>query len=303
MDKKIIFHHDDLISDDGIIVNTGVHNDDLISDDGINVNIDVNNNETIKENEQDKKIKSLLYSSKVTCPVCDNVFDAATVKSSAYRSTKKDSDFFIRYSLINPYFYDVWVCDSCGYAAMKSDFNTLRKIEIDQVYKRITPKWRGRTYPEIYDVHIAIERYKLSLLNYVVINASSSKKAINCLKLAWMYRLLETDSAKEMELKYLNQALEGLSKAYYVEDFPLYGMDKYSIMYLIGELSRRTGHAEDSLIWFSSVITTPTVKESLKRLARDMKDLIKVTDPIDTKVPDESKKTKKSGFISKLFKR
>ena len=139
----------------------------------------------------------------------------------------------------------------------------------------ITPKWHGRLYPEIYDVNIAIERYKLSLLSYVIINAKSSKKAINCIKLAWMYRLLETEGAKEMELKYLNQALEGLSDAYYVEEFPLYGMDKYSIMYLIGELNRRTCHAENSLIWFNSVITTPNVKESLKKLARDMKYLIK----------------------------
>jgi len=180
---------------------------------------------------------------------------------------------------------DVWVCNSCGYAAMKTDFYNLRNIEIEQIQKLITPKWHGRLYPEIYDVNIAIERYKLSLLSYVIINAKSSKKAINCIKLAWMYRLLETEGAKEMELKYLNQALEGLSDAYYVEEFPLYGMDKYSIMYLIGELNRRTCHAENSLIWFNSVITTPNVKESLKKLARDMKYLIK---------EDEATKTKSS---------
>ena len=57
---------------------------------------------------------------------------------------KKDSDFFIRYSLINPYFYDVWVCNSCGYAAMKADFDTIRSLEIEQVQKSITPKWHGR---------------------------------------------------------------------------------------------------------------------------------------------------------------
>ena len=130
-------------------------------------------------------------------------------------------------------------------------------------------------YPEVYDVHIAIERYKLSLLNYVIINSKSSKKAINCMKLAWMYRLLDTEDAKEMELIFLKQALEGLSDAYYSEAFPIYGMDKYSVMYLIGELNRRIGNTENSLVWFSNVITTPNVKQNLKELARDMKDLIK----------------------------
>jgi len=273
--------------------------------------------DNVKEEKKENSEIALLYIKKVTCPVCAHTFDASVVKSSAYRITKKDSDFFIKYSLINPYFYDVWVCNSCGYAAMKTDFNSLRIAEIDQVKKSISPKWRARTYPDIYDVNIAIERYKLSLLNYVVINAKSSKKAINCLKLAWMYRLMNTPEAVEIELKFLNQALVGLNDAYYSEPFPLCGMDKYSVMYLIGELNRRTGHPADSLIWFSNVITTPNVKQSLKELARDMKDLIKAEDKkveITLLAASESanksstentivqENVKKAGLFSKFFK-
>jgi len=269
--------------------------------------------ESIKEKKEESKEKSLLYNKEVTCPVCGHVFNATTVKSSAYRMVKKDSDFFIRYSSINPYFYDVWLCNSCGYSAMKTDFHTIRSIEINQVQKSITPKWHGRMYPEIYDVHIAIERYKLSLLNYVITNAKSSKKAINCLKLAWMYRLIDTDDSKEMELIFLKQALEGLSDAYYTESFPIYGMDKYNAMYLIGELNRRIGHTEDSLVWFSNLITTPNVKQNLKELARDMKVLIKeeeaallvYTDNLNKSSTEnfEAEETaKKTSFFSKIFK-
>ena len=266
-----------------------------------------------KEKEEEKQEKSLLYSKEVTCPVCARVFKANTVKSSAYRMIKKDSDFFIRYSLINPYFYDVWVCNSCGYAAMKTDFYNIRSLEIEKVQTSITPKWKGRMYPEVYDVHVAIERYKLSLLNYVIINSKSSKKAINCIKLAWMYRLLETEGSSDMELLFLTQALEGLSDAYYAEAFPIYGMDKYSAMYLIGELNRRIGNTENSLVWFSNVITTPNVSKNLKELARDMKDLIKeeeaallaATDNLNkssTENFEAIEKIKKSGFFSKMFK-
>jgi len=269
--------------------------------------------ETVKEKKEEKQEKSPVYSKEVTCPVCNHVFKATAVKSSAYRMIKKDSDFFIRYSQINPYFYDVWVCNSCGYSAMKSDFHTLRSIEIEQVQKSISPKWHGRTYPDTYDVHVAIERYKLSLLNYVITNAKSSKKAINCMKLAWMYRLLETEEAEQMELMFLKQALEGLSDAYYCEAFPIYGMDKYNVMYLIGELNRRIGNTENSLVWFSNVITTPNVKQSLKELARDMKDLIKAEEAAllvatenlnkaSTENFEPIENTKKSGFFSKMFK-
>ena len=55
--------------------------------------------ETVKEKKEENTEKSLLYTKEVTCPVCNHVFKASTVKSSAYRMIKKDSDFFIRYSL------------------------------------------------------------------------------------------------------------------------------------------------------------------------------------------------------------
>jgi uncharacterized protein (DUF2225 family) len=268
--------------------------------------------EAVKEESEQNKEKSALYNKEVTCPVCGRSFKAIAIKSSAIRMLKKDSDFFIRYSTINPYFYDVWLCNSCGYAAMKVDFHTLRSAEIEAIQKSITPKWNGRMYPEVYNVHIAIERYKLSLLNYVITNSKSSKKAINCMKLAWMYRLIETDDAKEMELVFLNQALEGLSDAYYCEDFPIYGMDKYSAMFLIGELNRRLGHSDNSLVWFSNVITTPNVPQKLKELARDMKDLIKedaallvAADNLNqssTESFQASDNVKKPGFFSKIFK-
>jgi uncharacterized protein (DUF2225 family) len=269
--------------------------------------------EAMKEESEENKEKSVLYNKEVTCPVCGRLFKAIAIKSSAIRMVKKDSDFFIRYSTINPYFYDVWVCNSCGYAAMKVDFHTLRSSEIEAIQKSITPKWHGRMYPEVYNVHIAIERYKLSLLSYVITNSKSSKKAINCMKLAWMYRLLETDEAKEMELVFLNQALEGLNDAYYSEDFPIYGMDKYSAMYLIGELNRRLGHSDNSLVWFSNVITTPNVPQKLKELARDMKDLIKEEEAALLVAADDLSKSstesfqpedtvKKPGFFSKMFK-
>ena len=95
------------------------------------------------------KEKSLLYNKEVTCPVCGNIFKAKSIKTSSYRVVKKDSDLFIRYSIINPYFYDVWVCTECGYAAMKSDFNKIKSFQINSVKERINPNWVPREYPEI----------------------------------------------------------------------------------------------------------------------------------------------------------
>ena len=70
----------------------------------------------------DTTILNHLFDKQVICPVCDSHFKAKTVKSKSPRIISKDSDFFIRYSVANPYFYDVLICNSCGYAAMRSDF-------------------------------------------------------------------------------------------------------------------------------------------------------------------------------------
>ncbi|MDP4088736.1 MAG: DUF2225 domain-containing protein [Bacillota bacterium] len=260
--------------------------------------------QAVKEVEENKE-KTLLYEREVICPVCETRFNARAVKVSAARTVSKDSDFFIRYSVINPYFYDVWVCNSCGYASMKKDFEYIKEHQIEHIKKNITSRWRGRKYPETYDLDIAIERYKLSLLNYAVRNAKNSSKAMNCLKIAWMYRLKED---VESEQTFLLQTLEGLENAYYNEDFPMYGMDRFTTMYLIGELSRRTGNDEKAMQWFSKVITTTSVSPKLKDLARDQKDLIKFdhshndTDLSAPAAGEPAAEGSKKGFFRSIFR-
>lgn len=220
---------------------------------------------------EEKKHQSLLYETNVECPVCSKSFKEKAVKKEGYRIQSKDSDFFIRFSLINPYFYDVWVCTNCGYASTKSDFFKIRHHEKILVLKNITTKWKSKPYPNTYDVDIAIERYKLALLNSVVIDARSSQKAYICLKTAWLYRL-KGDS--EHENIFLCKALEGFNEAYLNENFPIYQMNRFTVMYLIGELHRRVGNTQQALLWFSNLITTPGALEKIKDKARDQRDLI-----------------------------
>jgi len=243
----------------------------------------------------------LLYDKEVTCPVCEHKFSVRTVKIAGYRMKKKESDFYIKYDIINPYFYDVWVCNMCGYASMKADFYKLRSFEIESIQKNITPKWHGRKYPAIYDINISLERYKLSLLNYVIIDSNSSKKAINCLKISWLYR--ELGDIKNEEL-FRKQALIGLKDAYLNEQLPVYGMNGFTILYLIGELNRRSGNYDEALRYLREVITSKNANRKIKNLAIDQRDLIRETlknnEENNTKDVVESKK--KSGLFSKLFK-
>ncbi|WP_032122267.1 DUF2225 domain-containing protein [Clostridium amazonitimonense] len=258
----------------------------------------------IKNLDDTEKQLSMLYNKEITCPVCGNSFKARAVKISAPRVIKKDSDFFLRHDNINPYFYDVWLCNVCGYAAMKVDFEKIKNYQIKMIKESISTKWTGKVYPDTYDINIAIERYKLSLLNYVVMESKASAKAMNCLKLAWMYRLIENSNQENIFMK---KALEGFNQAYYNEDFPIYGMHRYTTMYLIGELNRRTENYEQSLLWFSKVITTPSVPQKIKDMARDQRDIIKSSTGAKSEAEDLEKNATleskhKKGIFSFLFK-
>jgi len=257
----------------------------------------------IENKNVDLNEEKYLFDKEVVCPICGNKFKVSVVKSDAYRTKCKDSDLYVNYSLINPYFYEVWLCNKCGYASMKSDFEKIKKHEIEIIVKEISPKWSSRNYPKIFNVNIAIERFKLSLLNNSIIGSKSSRIAMNCLKLAWMYRLL---GDVDIEQSFLKQALKEFNEAYFKEDFPLYGMDRFTTMYLIGELHRRTGNDTEALLQFSNVITNPSAGRKLKDLAITQKDLIRAK--AEAAVAEEDTKNnftenkEKKGIFSRFFK-
>ena len=220
----------------------------------------------------DTNILNHLFDKQVICPVCDSHFKTKTVKSKSPRVMAKDSDFFVRYSVVNPYFYDVCICNSCGYAAMKSDFEKLKSHKKELVLSNVTPKWKPREYPNILDEKLAIERYKLALLNAMLINLPDSTKAMISLKIAWMNRLLDDTT---QETLFLKQALEGFNDAYTKEILPIYGLQRDSLMYLLGELNRKVGNYQNALLWYSKTIVSTNSSYKIKEMARVGKDLIK----------------------------
>jgi len=249
-------------------------------------------NNTNAKNDVNESI--YLYDKTVTCPICGSVFKARAIKKSSYRIVKQDTDFFYEYKNINPYFYDVWLCNICGYAAMKTDFNKIREREKELIIEKISMKWHAKSYPETYNVNIAIERFKIALLNYMAMDAKSSTKAMTCLKIAWMYRMLGNS---ELEISYMKNSIDEFNKAYFSEMFPIYGMDKFTMMYLIGELNRRTSNDEEALMWFGRVIGETNAPQKLKNKIRDQKDLIKSLIKDEPSENDEKKK----GLFSKFF--
>ncbi|SHJ92199.1 hypothetical protein SAMN02745248_01324 [Hathewaya proteolytica DSM 3090] len=244
-------------------------------------NINIYESEEKKIETTEKKhttpLEDMLYFKTVTCPVCNTTFKVLAVKASYYKIKSRDSDLYIHYDKINPYLYDPWVCENCGYAAMKSDFFNLKDYEIDLIKENICSKWKKKNYSIAYTTAVALEKYKLCLISAVESKSRSSKKAMICLKIAWMYRISCDEDFENHEKFFLEQALKGFELCYTNEALPVYGMDIHTLRYLIGELNRRLGNNEKAISWFGKVIVAPGIKQSLKNMARTQKDLCKQT--------------------------
>jgi uncharacterized protein (DUF2225 family) len=129
-----------------------------------------------------------LYNTEVTCPVCTKKFSVTKVKSRACKVKERDTDFCVYYEDINPLFYDAWVCENCGYAALSDKFLEIPPREADIIMEKITPKWRKRSFSGERSIDTAIEAFMLVLLNHQLRAIKASELAKACIRIAWLYR-------------------------------------------------------------------------------------------------------------------
>lgn len=228
----------------------------------------------IAQNIAQNDIAVKTYDKHITCPVCDSNVSVKVVKSKYIRVDSRDSDFMIRYKEEpNPMFYDIWLCDNCGYAAISSKFENVSDTQRKKIKKEISNKWcNGRNYPFPYTVDTAIELHKLALVSSIVKEDKDSEKGYLCLKLAWLCRI---KGDIEEENSFIKRALELLLKAYEHEKLPVIGLDGPNLMYLIGELYRRSNDNANALRWFGMVLANRYATAKTKDMAREQKDLIK----------------------------
>lgn len=241
----------------------------LFSDDEINEEAEKN----IKENIASQ----IVYQRKVRCTLCGKEFLTSSVRAGRIRFSDTDLDFRPLYDGFDPILYDVVVCPFCGYAALNKFFTRLSDLKAKQVKLKISPTYVSKNYPVILDYEMAIERFKLALLNSAIGHDNNGTKAYICLKLAWLYRgyfdqrkrRFNTSKKSEEEIEvfedfnkgllekekvFLKNACDGFKIAFEVEEFPIMGIDQGSMEYLIAELSRRVGDFNECKKWLSRVI-------------------------------------------------
>ena len=219
-------------------------------------------------------MNDLLYNKKVMCPACNREIEVTKVKTKGCKVKSRDTDMCVHYEDLNVLYYDVWVCEKCGYASLQDKFEGLFTKDIAVIKDKISNNWVQRSFTGERDADKAIEAFKLALLTLKVRNAKASELAKVCLRIAWLYRDKE-DTKKETE--FLTFALNSYNEAYLKERFPLDKLDEFTCMYIIAELFRRVGKLEEAIQWFSRIVSSAEARRNPKLIdmARDQYQLAK----------------------------
>lgn len=234
-----------------------------------------------------------LLAKTVHCPVCDESFRSRMVKTGRVKRLEPDFDLRPRFAYIDTNKYDVSSCPKCGYTAMNRYFDHLSKGQIKMLEQEVRSKFKPKEgakaeeKAEPYTYEEAIGRYKLALYCTMVKKGSTSEKAYECLKLAWLYRGLceemeasgETEgeaysNAKQEEAMYYDQAYEGFIKAIASENFPMCGMDENTVNILLANMAYRLGKYDVASKLVSTVLTSRVAPRTVKDRAMLLKEEI-----------------------------
>lgn len=240
--------------------------------------IELFDTEPLKETaKKEKKVKSLniddyIYEKSYICPVCNFHFKSFALKHGKIRMKSIEFDLRPIYTHIEPMFYDIILCEGCGYTSPVENFGKITKLEAERVLAEITPKFRPIPYPKEPTIDMAIDRYKLALLNAVVRQSKEGERAYMCMKLTWLYRIKGEEFIDER--KFAKLTLTGFSSAIQKENPPIMGISENAVLYIIAAFSTFLGDKVNALKILSGLIVSKSTSTRLKNRAIDLKETI-----------------------------
>ena len=186
-----------------------------------------------------------------TCPICGQTTRVIKSKSRLVVESR-DEDLCVHYKGFNPYFYRIWICEHCGFAADESTFTSpmpnkyREKLQEFLKHKDLEIEFtETRTLPD------AVASFIMALAYLDIINGPASKKASYNLNMAWLYRF--TGEYQEEE-KHLRLAAELFDESLAKERYPIGGLSDMAAIYLIGAIYYRLGNIEKCTQYLSKII-------------------------------------------------
>ena len=214
----------------------------------------------------------------VTCPVSGTRFQFLRVRTRAVRPKERETDFHVRYEGVNPTWYGIVVCPSCGYAAYLDDFDALddaarARLSGDREPRSalLTGSLSGTRTLE--DAMLALD---LAMRCYEGPGASDSRRAVLQHRRGWLEREAGNPTT---ERTWITRARASYEQAF-ESDKRLSEEAAARIAYLVGDLGERLGDLQGAAQWLETAVrVAPASSAGIARTARDrlqdVRDLIK----------------------------
>ena len=205
-----------------------------------------------------------------TCPICGETTRVVKTKSKLMMD-RMDEDFCVHYQNFNPYFYKIWFCEKCGYAADEKTFlGTMPELHRRKIHDFLSNRKLGLEFVEDRGVPEAVASFKLAIFYAELTDQPLAKRAGLYLELAWIYRDA-ADEEKEKEM--LQRAADLYDKSLMTERYPINGMSDTMAMYLIGAIYFRMKDYDRATQYISRIIGDQNIRNNEAKVYNRARDL------------------------------
>jgi uncharacterized protein (DUF2225 family) len=197
-----------------------------------------------------------LYPVDIQCTNCEHNFQTMRVRPSFKKATQTDTDFCVHYKDINPDYYVVRICPSCGFASTESFSDKMTAAQKADFQNKVTNNRAMKEFGKERTWEDALQSYKLALLCAQVKDEKVRVIAGILHHLAWLYRY-KGDWAQER--RFLDFAMDAYVSVYETEGE---SVNNAKLMFLIGELNRRLSNFNDAVKWFGRIINDRSIMDA-----------------------------------------
>lgn len=211
-------------------------------------------------------MSDLYYTKKVNCLYCKKEFNTYRVRVNRAKFIKRDPDHCPYYEEENPLLYEVNVCPRCGLSFTDS-FSEIKASKLKILKENYIAKIQGvPKLNEQRNIQDALTAYKFALYAATILEENDLIIANLGLRIAWLYRYLKDE---QEEKRFLKNVLDLYIEIYETQNLDRLSMDKYMLIYLIGELYGRLGEYEKTVRWFSFIIEDKKATPRILKLTKD----------------------------------
>lgn len=238
-----------------------------------------------RTNEQAEPIDKFTLVLERQCPVCGYPTRVVKCKTRLIVD-KRDLDSCVHYHNFNPYLYNVWACETCGFAAEESRFLSPMPKHIREHIKSfllensiVTPFLRERNVAE------AMSFYEMAILFCEVFEPSFARQAGLYQKMAWIQRY---EGDKDKELEYLQKTVNLYEESFGKERYPVGNVTETAALYYTGSTYFMMNDFEKATTYLKKLIDNRNIRSVAPNLYDNVRDIL-----LEIKRTTETHKKKK----------